>query len=240
MPWADIIIILLIAACAWIGYSIGFLGALKGFISNIVGLTLAWIFAPIAQAWLESKWGVETLLTSIVRGRIPNTVEAVVKAAAQTANTLQEFRDNLVVSMPPEIALYLQRTLSRAPMQSAFAPDQVVSAVTREIAQGILWAFLFFLIWLILSILTKSILGMIFIHGDGKTIAGMLDGLLGMTAMTVIVVVALIIFSGMAFPVMLLSNTGGSLSKVYPYLLDSWLINWMGSIYQLHFIPWVR
>ena len=239
MPWADIVIALLIAGGALIGYNIGLLGAFKGFISNIVGLIIAWIATPIAQAWLESKWGVESFLADILLRRLPDQVHELINEAAHAAQTLQDFREGLYMSFPPELALYLQRTLNKAPISSVPSPEAAVNAIARELAQCILWAFLFLLTWLLLSIVIKGFMGMIFIGGDGKTMIGMLDGFLGMAAMATIVVASLIVFSGLVFPVILITHTNDNLSKLVPYLMDSKLINWMGSIYQLYVVPWI-
>jgi hypothetical protein len=65
----------------------------------------------------------------------------------------------------------------------------------------------------------------------------MIDGILGLVAMMLIVFSFLIIFSGVIFPIMLMSDDGGTLSKLYPYLLDSRLINWLAEVYQVHIIP---
>jgi len=236
MPWVDVIIVLLITIAAFIGYNVGLLGAFKGFVSSIVGLVAAWILAPIAQAWLETKWGVESFLTELVGALLPAQFKEMVQVAAQAAHTLQDFRDNLLTAMPPEMALYLQRVLNRSPLDAAFSPTDAVDAITGEIAQCIMWAFLFLLIWLILSILIKGFLSMIFISKDGKTIIGVFDGVLGMVAMTAIVVMAMIVCSGLLYPLMLFSRPDGSLARLYPQLLNSRLISWMASIYQLYLV----
>jgi len=237
MPWVDIIIVLLIAIAAFIGYNVGLLGAFKGFVSSIVGLIAAWILAPIAQAWLETRWGIESFLTELVGALLPAQFKELVQTAAQAARTLQDFRENLLTSLPPEMALYLQRVLNRSPLEAVFTATDAVDAITTEIAHCVLWAFLFLLIWLILSILVKGFLSMIFIGKDGKTIIGVFDGVLGMVAMTVIVVMALILCCGLLYPLLLFSGTDGSLARIYPHLLNSRLISWMASIYQLYLVP---
>jgi len=240
MPWVDIIIVLLIAIAAFIGYNIGLLGAFKGFISKIVGLIAAWIITPFVQAWLEAKWGVESLLMTVIRARIPVALQELIRGIAQTARTLQDFRENLMTApLPAEVSLYLQRMMNKAPDGAAPSPEMAVNLLTREIAQCIFWAVLFIFIWMILSILIKGFISLIFISKDGKSIIGVFDGILGMIAMAVIVMAFLVVFSGLIFPAILMSGSGGSAVKVFSYLLDSKLINWLSGIYQLYVIPWM-
>ena len=238
MPWVDIIVVILIAAAAFIGYSIGMLRAIKGFISKIVGWIGAWLLTPIAQAWLEGKWGIESFLADLLEDRIPITLQEVIRGLSLAARTLMDVRENLASApLPPEVAAYLQRTLSKAPADTVPSPDTIIRIVTHEIAQSLLKAFLFVLIWMILSILIKGFISMIFVSGDGKSLLGVFDGILGLLAMTLIVLASLTIFSGMLYPVILLSDTGGALSKLIPHLLDSRLIGWLGGIYQLYVVP---
>ncbi|MCL1849187.1 MAG: hypothetical protein FWF83_05915 [Clostridiales bacterium] len=239
MPWVDILLVLIIALGALIGYNVGLLGAFKGFISKIAGLVCAWLLTPIAQAWLEAKWGAETFLAGIMERKLPSQVQEIISEAAHTAKTMQELREGLYRLFPDDLALYLQRTLNKAPTQSIPSSEAVIHAITREVAQCVLWAFLFILIWMIASIIVKGFMGMIFIGGDGKTIIGVLDGVLGMTAMTFIVVSSMIIFSGLIFPLILITHTEGDWVKIYPYLMDSRLIHWMGGIYQLYVVKWI-
>lgn len=239
MPWADIIIVAIIAAAALIGYNVGLLGAFKGFIGSIVGMVTAWLLTPIAQAWLESKWAVSSFLADIIGEKLPESMVTLIQGAAKTAATLQEFRESLLAKVPPEMASYMQRTLDKATMKTVPSPDMAIQVVTREIAQGLIWTFFFILIWLIVSILVKSFLSMIFIRKDGKSIIGVFDGILGLTAMMVIVVVSLVVFSGLLYPLAFMADTGSGFARIYPYLLDSRLMNWMASIYQLYVIPWV-
>ena len=240
MPWVDIIIILLIAGAAFLGYAVGILGALKGFISNIAGLLIAWIATPFVQAWLETKWRVETILASLIDSRIPDSLQDLIRGVARTAKTVQELRDNLMAApLPPEISLYLQRMITKAPADTAASPDMAVTMLTREIAQCILWAFLFIFIWLVLSILIKGFISMIFISKDGKSVIGVFDGVLGMAAMTVIVVTLMVVVSGLIYPLILMSGADGDLPRIYPPLMNSRLISWMAGIYQLHIIPWI-
>lgn len=240
MPWADIILILIIAIAAFIGYTIGLLGALKGFISNILGLIIAWVATPFVLAWLETKWRIESILASLIGDRIPAPLQEMVRGIAKTARTLQELRENLSSApLPPEMSLYLQRMMNKAPAETVPTPDMAVEMLTREIAQCILWAFLFIFIWLILSILIKGFAGMIFIGKDGKTLIGVFDGVLGMVAMAVIVVTVLIVVSGLVYPLILMSGTGGNLARIYPHLMNSKLIGWMAGVYQLYVIPWM-
>ena len=240
MPWVDILIVLLIALGALIGYNIGFLGAFKGFISKIAGLICALLLTPIAQAWLESRWGVESFLAALIARRIPASFSEVLSAAAQTAQTFQELQERLYLSFPPEIALYLKRSLSNTTGHTVPSPDMVLSAVAREIAQCVMWAFLFLLIWLILSITIKAFIGMIFIKNDGKTILGVFDGFLGMVAMTCIVVASMIVFCGLGFPALMIAKPGGNWARVYPYITSARLVNWMAGMYQCYVIPWIR
>jgi uncharacterized membrane protein required for colicin V production len=240
MPWVDIILILFIAVAAFIGYSVGLLGALKGFISNILGLIIAWLATPFVQAWLETKWRVESILMSLIGDRLPAPLHELIRGVAQTARTLQELRENLMSApLQPEVSLYLQRMMNKAPADTIPTPDMAVNMLTREIAQCVLWAFLFIFIWLITSILIKGFISMIFISKDGKTLIGVFDGVLGMVAMTIIIVTLLIVFSGLIFPLILMSGSGGNLAKIYPYLMDSKMIGWLAGIYQLYVIPWM-
>ena len=240
MPWVDIIVILLIAAAAFIGFSIGLLGAFKGFISNIVGLVSAWLLAPLAQAWLEVKLGADTFLAGLISERLPASLKELIRGLAQTARTLQEVRENILSSpMPEEVALYLQRMLNKTPENTVPSPEMMVDAISREIAQSVMWAFLFLLIWLIASILIKGFLGMIFINKDGKTLLGAFDGILGLVALTSIVFMSLVVVSGLMYPLAVMSDSSEGIARVYPYLMDSRLIGWMAGIYQLYLVPWM-
>ena len=240
MPWADIVIVLLIVIAAYIGYTVGLLGAFKGFISKIVGLLGAWLLTPLALAWLEGKWGVEAFLAELIRGRIPAPLMEAIRGLAQTARTFQELREGLMaMPMPPEVALYLQRTMDKAPPSTVPSPEIAAYMLTKEIAQSIMWAFLFVLIWMILAILIKGFMSMIFIGGDGKTIIGVFDGVLGTVVTTFILVAFLVVFSGVVFPVILITKPDGGFAKIYPYLLDSGLIRGMARVYQLYIVPWI-
>lgn len=238
MPWIDLIIILLITLAAFIGYNVGLFGAFKGFISKIAGWIVAWFATPFIQAWLETKWGVESFLAILIEDRIPASLQEVVRGLAQTSRSLQEVREKLLTaSLPPEIAEYLQRTMSKVPAETVPSPDMIIRILTQEIAQSLLKAFLFVLIWMILSILIKGFISMIFVSDERKTILGVFDGILGMVAMTFILMASLVIFSGLLYPVILLSGSGGALAKIIPYLLDSRMISWMGGLYQFYVVP---
>ena len=238
MPWVDIIIALFIAVMALIGYNVGLFGALTGFVSKLVGLIAAWILTPIAQAWFETKWEVESIFARLISGRLPAILKELVTEAASAAQTLQGFREKLYEAMSPELALYLQRTVEKASGGDALpAPEAVIDAISREIAQSLIWALLFVFIWLMLSVLLNGFLSIIFINDMGTSIIGVVDGLLGMTAMIVITVTALIVLSGIIYPVALVAGSGGSLSAVYPHLMASKLTSWMVSIYQMYLLP---
>ena len=240
MPWVDIVLVLIIAVAAFVGYCVGLLGAFKGFISKFVGLIIAWIATPFVQAWLETKWRVESILTSLIADRLPAPLQELIRGVAKTARTLQELRDNLMSApLPPEVSLYLQRLMNKAPEDTVPSPDMAVNMLTREIAQCILWALLFIFIWMVVSILLKGFISMIFISKEGKSIIGIFDGILGLVAMTVIVLTALIVISGLIYPIILMSGSEGSLAKIYPLLMNSKLIGWMAGIYQLYVIPWI-
>ncbi len=238
MPWVDIIIALFIAIMAFIGYNVGLFGALTGFISKIAGLVAAWMLTPIAQAWLEAKWGVESIFVRLINARLPALLKELVTDAASVSQTMQGFRERLYEALSPELALYLQRTVEKASEgKSVPAPDAVLNAISREIAQSLIWAVLFVFIWLMLSILLNGFLSIIFIGDDGATILGVVDGVLGMVAMTIITVTALIVVSGLVYPIALFAGSSGSFSKVYPYLMASKLTSWMASIYQMYLLP---
>jgi len=238
MPWVDIIIVVFIAIMALIGYNVGLLGALTGFISKIIGLIAAWILTPIAQAWLETKWGIESIFTRLIHGRLPAVLKDLVTEAAGTAQTLQGFREKLYESLSPELALYLQRTVEKSSGgQTIPPPEAVINAISREIAQSLIWALLFVFSWLMLSILINGFLSIIFIGDDGTTILGVIDGVLGTVAMTIITVTALIVLSGIIYPVALMAGASGSMAKFYPYLMASKLTSWMASIYQMYLLP---
>ncbi|MCL2121122.1 MAG: hypothetical protein FWH28_02605 [Clostridiales bacterium] len=240
MPWVDICIVLLITIVAYIGYSVGLFGAIKGFVSKILGLVTAWILTPIAQAWLEVRLGAESFLSELVRNRFPAPLEETIRMAAETARNLQEFRDSLVAFLPREVAEYLQRSLDRTPMHTVPSPEFVMETLSGEIAKGLMWAFLLILIWTIVSILIKGFLGLVFFGREGKTVVGVLDGFLGMATMTFLVVVALIIVSGLVYPIVLMAAAEGNLSGFQPLLLDSKLLGWMAGIYQTYMIPWMK
>jgi hypothetical protein len=146
----------------------------------------------------------------------------------------------MTAQMPPGMSSYLERMMNRTPVDTVPTPDAIVQMVAMEIAQSILWAFLFVLIWLILSIMIKAFMDIIFIGGDGKTLIGVVDGLLGMVVMTFIVVASMIVFSGAVFPFLLLTDADGSISRVYPALMESNLFSWMASIYQSYVIAWLN
>jgi len=240
MPWADIIIVLLIAIAAFIGYSAGFLGAMKGFIGSIAGLIAAWFVTPLAQAWLEGVWGLESFLARFLLERAPDSLKELVTSVGETAQSMQELRESLLtLPLPQEVVLYFQRSLVRAPAEATPSPDLMAEVLAREIAATILYAVLFILIWTLISFLVRGFLKMLFVTKDGKTILGLFDGLLGMIVNTAIVVVLLVLFSGLIYPIILMSEADGSLAWLHPYLLDSTLIRWMSVIYQVHMVPYL-
>jgi len=237
MPWVDIIIIVVIALSGFVGYSIGLFGALAGFISKIVALIAAWIVTPIAQAWLETRWGIESIFVRLINGRIPPLFKDMITDAAKTAQTAQAFREQLYSSMPPQLAVYLQRTIEKSGGSEVPAPDVLIDVISREVAQSLTWALLFLLIWMVLSILLKGFLSMIFVSSDEDSILGIMDGILGMTAMVVITVTVMIIISGLLYPLALMSGVSGSFAPLYPHMMGSRLTNWLASIYQMHLLP---
>lgn len=240
MPWADIIIILFITIAAFIGYQVGLLGAFKGFIGSIIGLISAWLLTPLAQAWLEGYWGVETKLAEFLSARIPASLQELIRTLGQTAQTLQDIKTSLLaLPLPPEVASYLQRALEKAPAESVPSPELIVSVLMREISQSILWAVLFMIIWSLITFLVRSFLGMLFADSEGKTFLGLFDGLLGMIATTVLAASFLVIFCGLVYPVILMSEGAEGMARIYPYLLDSKLVSWLAAIYQIYVIPWV-
>jgi len=183
---------------------------------------------------------VESFLAELIRGRIPAPLLEAIRGLAQTARTFQELREGLLaLPMPTEVALYLQRTIDKAPPSTVPSPEIAVYMLTKEIAQSIMWAFLFIIIWMILAILIKGFMSMIFIGGDGKTIIGVFDGVLGTVVMTFILLAFLVVFSGVIFPVVLISKPDGGFARFYTYLLDSGLIRWFARIYQLYIVPWI-
>ena len=231
MPLVDIAIALLILLAAFIGYQVGLLGAVKGFISNCIGLVLAWIFSPVVAAWMQSRWGIVSYLAAMIQARLPEALETLIRTAAQTALTVSEFQDNLVGVLPSDVAPYVQKSML-SPLLAAPTPDQAIEALSLSIAQNILWALLFFLLWTSVSVLVKGFLGSIMFRGDGKTILGVFDGFLGMAALTFIVVGALIGISGFVIPLAILSNPEGAIARIYPYLMEASLVQWMQGIYH--------
>ena len=238
MPWADIIIALSILLAAFIGYNVGLLRAIRGFVSNFIGIIAGWILTPIAQAWLQTRFGVETFLAGFIRSRLPESLETIIRGAAQSARTLQEFQELLLTLLPRDISQYVERSMQSV-LQTVPSPDQAINALTAEIARNIIWAFLFFLVYVIVSIFVKGFLNLIIVRGDGKSLIGVVDGLLGMTALTLIFVVVLIGISGFVFPIALMSKPDGNLASFYPHLLQSSIFNWMVRIYQLYLVPWM-
>jgi len=113
----------------------------------------------------------------------------------------------------------------------------VLDILSREVARNILWVLLFAVIWFAVSFLVKGFLNMIFINEDGKTFLGVFDGVLGMVAAAFVMVSGLLVISNVIFPILVLSNPDGSLSMVYPHLLESNLILWLSNIYQLYVVP---
>ena len=154
-----------------------------------------------------------------------------IRTAAQTAQTLNEFQENLFELLPRDVYPYVQQSLHN-PLLLVPTPDHAIEVLSLRIAQNIMWAFLFFLIWTILSILIKGFLGLIMFRRDGNTWLGVFDGILGMASMTMIVVMALIGISGFVFPFAVLSKPDGSIAQVYPYFMQSRLFQWMIGIYH--------
>jgi len=176
----------------------------------------------------------------MISNRLPAPMLDVIRGLAQTAHSLQEFRDKLMTApMPQGMAQYLERTMEKSAIGTVPSPDAVVEMLTREMAQSILWAILYVVIWMVLSAMIRRFIGMLFISGDGKTIIGVFDGFLGMAVMTFIFVASMIVFSGAIFPVMLMTGSESNISWMYPWLLDSKLFSWMASIYQSNVISWL-
>jgi uncharacterized membrane protein required for colicin V production len=243
MPWADIVIVFLILLAAFIGYNVGLFGALKGFVGSILGLIAAWFLAPLGQAWLETQWNVETLMARFLRDQVPINLRDLIRGIANTAQTMQEFRERLLnLPFPEEVIQYLQRTYAKAPSDVVPTPDMMINIIAHEIASSILWAVLFIIIWTLTSFIVKELLGLLFVAGDGKTILGFFDGILGMLALTVLIVSCMIVFCGLIYPVILIPNIGGGAgeqSAFHNLLLDSALFRWMAGIYQSRVIPWL-
>jgi branched-subunit amino acid transport protein len=114
----------------------------------------------------------------------------------------------------------------------------MVSVLTREISQSILWAVLFTVICALITFVVRKFLGALFVSGDGKTFLGVFDGLLGMLAATALTAAFLVIFCGLIYPVILMSDGGDGISRIYPYLLDSALVSRLAGIYQIYVAPW--
>jgi hypothetical protein len=233
MPWADVIIILVIITAAVLGYHIGLLGAFKGFIGSIVGLIAAWLLTPLAQAWLEGFWGIETKLASFLAARLPESLQTLIRTVGQTARTLQDAKESLLsLPLPSEVIAYLQRALAKTPADSVPSPELMVDVLTREISQSILWALLFAVICSLITFIVRKFLGTLFVSGDGKTFLGVFDGLLGMIAATALTSAVLVILCGLIYPIILMSDSSGGIARIYPYLLDSRLVSWLAGIYQ--------
>jgi hypothetical protein len=238
MPWVDIVIGLSIAIAAFLGFNIGLLGALKGFISSIIGMIAAWFLAPISLTYLENNWGVETFLAELVQDMIPSSIRDVVQGLFQTARTLQEFIESLkATSLPPGVISYMESALMDAPERANITATMVFEAFSRGVARNILWVLLFAVLWFGISFLIKGFLNMIFINEDGKTFLGVFDGILGMVAAAFVMVSILLVVCNVLFPILMMSNPDGSLSGIYPHLLESRLIQWLSNIYQLHVAP---
>ena len=237
MPLVDIVIALIIAGAAFLGYWKGLFGALKGIISSILGLIAARILGPIAHAWLESALGAETFLAEFVASRMPAALRDTIRMVAQASRTIQDVQENLMAQLPPEIGAYVNNSLGGAGTLSAPSADMLIESISRYIAQNMMSTFLFILICIIVTIVIRGLIGLITFDKDGKTIIGVFDGILGMVALTLIVVACLTVFSGFVHPLAFMSNPEGRFAEMYPHLLESKMIHWFGNFYHTHVNP---
>ncbi|MEA4891441.1 MAG: hypothetical protein VB085_02610 [Peptococcaceae bacterium] len=237
MPWVDTAIIILVLAGAYIGYCKGFIGCLKGIIGCVVGLVVAWLTKPLAMAWLQAQWGVETRLALFLRQAIPENIQELIKGVSGAADSLQELKDSLLsLPLPEEVAGYLHQALQGTGVQGAVNAENVVDSLMLSIAQTIVGAIVFLLIWWIVSFLVRWILGL-FSGGDGFGLFGVVDGLLGMTFFTAVELGGLVLLSGALYPAALMANLSGNGPAYYTLILNSGLMRFMANLYQIKLLP---
>lgn len=236
MPWVDTGIIIIVLAGAYIGYCKGFIGCLKGIIGSITGLIVAWITKPLAMAWLDANWGLEAKLALFLRESLPQEMEGLIQGLGEAANTLQELKDSLLtLPLPEEVIRYLNQALqgsSGDPVNT----ETIVENLTLDISQAIIGAIVFLLIWWIVSFLVRWILGL-FTGGDGFSLFGIVDGLLGLCAFTVIEIAGLTLLSGALYPPALLASLSGSAPGWQQLIYNSGLMRYLAGIYQLYIQP---
>lgn len=237
MPWIDTAIIILVLAGAYIGYCKGFIGCLKGIIGCAAGLVAAWITKPLAMAWLQARWGVETKLALFLSQSMPENVEELIKGVGEAANTLQELKDSLLsLPLPAEVVKYLNQALQSGG-QEVFNAESVMESLMLSVAQAIIGAVVFLLIWWSVSFIVRWILGL-FTGGDGFSLFGVVDGLLGMTAFTAMGIGGITLLSGALYPAALLATMGGGQQAgYYTLILNSGIMRFLANVYQINVLP---
>ncbi|MDR1193002.1 MAG: hypothetical protein LBK98_02360 [Peptococcaceae bacterium] len=240
IPWADIIVILWVTLWAYLGYSKGLLGALRRIIGNIVGLIGAWLLTPLALAWLEGFWGLETALAKSLLARLPASLLTLIHGVGETARTLQELKENLLaLPLPPEVILYLTKASEEMPSAANLSMDALLERLALDLANNILWAISFIVLWRLVALFTRHFLGL-FTGQTGWGLFGALDRLLGLVAMTGLSVVFLIVICGVLQPIILVSEPGSGLGRLYPYAASSQLLRWLAGVYQFYLLPLIR